>query len=691
VRGHDVSHTATLVRPPTSPHAGIDPRLVWPMRVLWVALVGVVVGGSIIGAPYQFRSMLVPAANLEETVSLGRLLPEEQAGIEALGVPMEVLVLELETVALGVVAICLAVAILIHLSRRDSWVAWVASLFLVFTSCAATFNVDALARAHPAASGLLVVLSLGCMVLPALLLFLFPGGGFVPPWSRWLLAIWVASMTGQALAPGVIGQLGQRTDTVGYMLAAVVFMSGVWAQVHRYRRISTPLERQQTKWVVVVFAVQVMVFVVITLTLQVVPGIFASPVANQLYETAMFHLYEVTFLLFPVAFLIAIFRYRLWDIDFIINRSLVYGALTAFMVLMFAVALLAVRQGMLLVTDGQHLSVALGVALLAVGLLFLPSRRFLHNQVNRRLYGIEIEVGFGVPRSREPQPRAASGDTLTSLGDLADYEDLELIGRGGMADVYRARHGETGRTVAIKVLPGERTRSSPDLVQRFEREAGIVARLEHPNIVKLHDHGALDDGTHYMVMELVEGMDLADLLADIERLSVAESLPLLQDITGALDYAHTEGVVHRDIKPSNVLLDTVAPPAGERSPRAVLTDFGIARVDGSTALTRTDLVGTLDYIAPEQIQDSAQVDGRADIYSLGVVAFQMVTGVRPFRNDNPVALMLAHLQQPPPDPREFTPQLPAPVAEAILRALAKDPDRRYTTPAEMMRALDRAS
>ncbi len=672
------------------PRGGLDdtyvasgPRAIRVMQVLWVAIVLVEVAACVAGAPVQYRSMLIPAANLEETVSLGRLLPEEQQGLRDLGVSMEAFVLHLEIVAMGVLALCLATAIFLFLSRRDSWIAWVVSLFLVVVPVTATFHIDALARAYPAVDFLAQGQGTLAKFLPVLLLFLFPNGRFVPRWSRWVVLVWGLFLAGQLIAPGVLGAVGQRTDVAGYLIAMTVFTLGVGAQIHRYRRVSIPLERQQTKWVLVVAGFQVFIAVVITVTLQLVPGVFESPVANQLYEAAMFHLYELTLLLLPVAFLFAIFRYKLWDIDFLINRSLVYGGLTLCLALFFGASVLAVRQVMSLVFEGQHLSVAVGAALLVVGLAFRPTRRFLHRHVNRRLYGIGIEVSIRDLMGARPERAVRSA----ALAGLDGFEDLEFLGRGGMAEVYRARQQGSDRHVAIKVL-NHAVAGSDELVQRFQREAEIIAALAHPNIVEFLEHGTLGDGTRYILMEFVAGHDMARLLEREHRLTPGEAEPLLLDMAGALDYAHGRGVVHRDIKPSNVLLAPLEPPVALRTHRAVLTDFGIAKLTEATALTRTSMMGTLDYMAPEQIQAFGDVDGRADVYSLGVLAYQLFTGRRPFDKQNPVALMLAHMQQPPPDPRGAAPDLPDPVADSILRALAKDPADRFASAGEMVAAME---
>ena len=272
---------------------------------------------------------------------------------------------------------------------------------------------------------------------------------------------------------------------------------------------------------------------------------------------------------------------------------------------------------------------------------------------------------------------------------MGNYEVLESIGRGGMAEVYRGRHKRLGRTVAIKVLPASLA-TEADFRDRFEREARAIAALKHPNIVQVFDYGDFE-GMHYMVMEYIAGKDLACRLRDIFRLSLSETVQMMEGVASALDYAHGQGLVHRDVKPSNVLLEPLGAAgaeAGEERWRAILTDFGIAKiVAGGGKSTKTGLMGTLDYMAPEQVRASQQIDGRADLYALGVVVYEMLTGRLPFEEESPGQIMLAHLQKPAPDPRTFTPDLPEGAALALLRALAKNPDDRFAHAGDFIAAL----
>jgi predicted Ser/Thr protein kinase len=257
------------------------------------------------------------------------------------------------------------------------------------------------------------------------------------------------------------------------------------------------------------------------------------------------------------------------------------------------------------------------------------------------------------------------------------YELESELGRGGMGVVYRAQDTQVKRTVAIKTLPAIMTHN-PDLMRRFQAEVQHASKLEHPNIVRVYDVGE-DDGTHYYVMQYIEGSDLRAELKQRGRYTVEAALAVISQLAEALDYAHSQGIVHRDIKPENILLDKAGIPH--------IVDFGIAKAVEGTRMTR-GLLGTPEYMSPEQVKGN-RVDGRSDQYSLAVLAYELLTGRTPFptQGDDPWAQINMHLNTPPPNPRTTVPDLPTPVANALLQALAKDPGQRFKDCGEFVRAL----
>ncbi|HVB30674.1 MAG TPA: protein kinase [Gemmatimonadaceae bacterium] len=257
---------------------------------------------------------------------------------------------------------------------------------------------------------------------------------------------------------------------------------------------------------------------------------------------------------------------------------------------------------------------------------------------------------------------------VAAVGD--HYLIEEEIGRGGMAAVYRALDLRLNRHVAIKLLPPDLAFNA-DVKTRFLREAQMAAQLNHPNIVPIYSVDERD-GVVYFVMALVEGITLAQHLHEAPRSSFEEVRRVIGDVADALDYAHRKGVVHRDIKPDNIMLDRA-------SGRTVVTDFGIARAAaGDSRLTVTGVaVGTPAYMSPEQALGERDVDGRSDIYSLGVVAYQMLTGEQPFKASNTPAMLVKHVSETPRPIREQRPDAPDPIVRAVETALAKDPAARW--------------
>lgn len=263
---------------------------------------------------------------------------------------------------------------------------------------------------------------------------------------------------------------------------------------------------------------------------------------------------------------------------------------------------------------------------------------------------------------------------------LGPYQVVASLGEGGMAAVYKAYQPGMERYVALKILP-RHFASDPLFVGRFEQEAKVLAKLQHPHILPVFDFGQAD-GYTYIVMPFLQSGDLTDLLRG-SALSLAQIRRIISQVGDALDYAHAHGLIHRDVKPSNVLLD-------ERG-NCLLTDFGIAKIlEGGSKLTATGgIIGTPAYMSPEQGLGE-KVDGRSDIYALGIVLYEMATGRVPYQAETPMAIMIKHLNDPLPPPRRLNPALPEVIERVILKALAKQPQDRYATAGEMVRALQAA-
>ncbi|QZT32802.1 Stk1 family PASTA domain-containing Ser/Thr kinase [Caldalkalibacillus thermarum TA2.A1] len=247
------------------------------------------------------------------------------------------------------------------------------------------------------------------------------------------------------------------------------------------------------------------------------------------------------------------------------------------------------------------------------------------------------------------------------------YELMERVGGGGMAVVYKARDRLLNRIVAVKILR-EQFSGDHDFVDRFRREAQAAASLSHPNIVNIYDVG-IDEGIHFIVMEYIDGLTLKEYIAQKGRLPVEEAIHITRQIAEALEHAHQNNIIHRDIKPHNILIGP--------HKHIKVTDFGIARAATSSTITHTgSVIGSVHYFSPEQARGGV-AGQKSDIYSLGIVLYEMVTGELPFSGDSPISVALKHLQEPFTEPRQLNPNIPQSVENIILRCLAKNPSQRY--------------
>jgi serine/threonine protein kinase len=275
--------------------------------------------------------------------------------------------------------------------------------------------------------------------------------------------------------------------------------------------------------------------------------------------------------------------------------------------------------------------------------------------------------------------RLMSAENLVTGQHFGDYVIEELLGQGGMAQVYKAVDPNLDRRVAIKVInPG--VAEDPEYTKRFKREAQAVAKLNHPNIVSVFQFGVVEN-TYFMAMTFIDGVDvewlIKDYLNDNRLLSSTDTLRILSQIASALDYAHGQGVIHRDVKPSNMLVN--------KQGRAFLTDFGLVR--DMAIPTLGEIFGSPEYISPEQAINSAYAVPQSDLYSLGVVLFQMLTGSLPFSGGHPNDIAMRHIEEAPPSPRAFNPDISPEVEAVVMRTLEKKPEQRFQSGAEFFNAL----
>ncbi len=271
--------------------------------------------------------------------------------------------------------------------------------------------------------------------------------------------------------------------------------------------------------------------------------------------------------------------------------------------------------------------------------------------------------------------------TISPGENVGPYRITEQLGSGGMATVYKSYQPALDRYVAIKVMHAM-FKGNPQFFERFQREARIVAKLEHPNIIPIHDFNE-HNGEPYLVMRYVEG-DTLKTQMDGQIMPVDQLLHIIRPVCSALHYAHDQGILHRDIKPSNIMMTNDG--------SIFVTDFGLARImeAGESTLSQDMMVGTPQYISPEQAQGVKELDGRTDIYSLGVILYEMLTGRVPFSADTPFATVHDHIYTPLPPPSSVNPEITPQVERMLLKALAKNPEDRYPSAKDLLEAVETA-
>ncbi len=593
-----------------------------------------------------------------------------------------------QTVLVVLLAIAFAVAgVIISWYKSDDWLALLVAFTLIGQGANAFGPLQKMAAISSFEMPVRFVIAMVLLGLP-LSCYLFPDGKIQKRWMLYVASFWfiwlMVSVFWHSFPINIFDRGGNAT--LIYLLSLLAVLStGIYAQIYRYRHTDSSTKREQLKWIVFGIAVGILTGIGVNLFMTFFeltkPSAEAHLVADMLTQT----LSVVAQFTVPIAVVFSILKYRLYEIELVINRSIVYGSVTIVLAAVFGILLFGLQSAYRAVTKQDNPpTIAVVISTIAVSSIFQPTRKFLRRFINRKLYGMDVDFDE-IKRRNEKMDKVAhmSSGEVTNVGG---YEGLDLIARGGMGEVYKARHPSLNRTVAIKVLSAF-FKDDPNFNKRFAREAKTMAQLRHPNIITIHDYGE-QDGLPFIVMEYLTGDTLSQMLTKCERLSLDESLPLLEDLASALDYAHGQGVIHRDIKPSNVIIEPITTLTEGRSQRAILMDFGIARfITENTMLTASgDVLGTADYISPEQIHGTTELDSRTDQYSFAVMTYQVLTGHKPFERNNTWAMIRSHLEERPPDPRIHVP-LPESTAEAILKALSKKPEERFASVGEFVKAL----
>ncbi|MDX2076639.1 MAG: serine/threonine-protein kinase [bacterium] len=468
-------------------------------------------------------------------------------------------------------------------------------------------------------------------------------------------------------------------DNAPALRAFTTIPSYIWvlvasfAMYRRYRFHSSPIQKQQFKWLFWGLTIEISIIIgnQIILIWMILTGGNVDLINSLINVTN-----TVGGIILCISLVLAISRYGLWDVDVTINRSLVGAFVTIILIALFGF-IFGVTQAIIRGILGENQNeISIAIAALVVGIAFNPVRGRIRTFVDRRLYGFRFDLNQ--LRRYQAQRNALIPGALTNK-IIDGYQLMGILGRGNMGEVYKGV--KDNQSVAVKIMQANSIQDEQNMQLRFQREGKII--LNHPNIVQTLGAGE-DNGIFYILMEYVEGITIKQLLAEREALPLADIKPYLIDLADAIDYAHAQGYVHRDIKPSNIMLRH----GGTNQPRRVmLMDFGIAKFLGdTTSLTGSAAVGTIDYMAPEQIKDSTAVDYRADIYALGVVLYETLTGVLPFKG-NLAQVLFAHVNQPAPDIRQLRPDFPITVSIAIQRALQKDPNDRFQSAKDFINAL----
>ena len=629
---------------------------------IWVVVVVASVGLFIFGWPIRLHELISPPADIATGLEEDGLSPS----VWAAGM------LGSETILmLG----CTVVGFLLYFQRRKEVVIFFTSLALITFGTGILNVLDAVVTSYPQIEFIVRFQKVILWSLLLLVFYIFPTGKFEYRWSIWSYAGWLVFTWSWFIfpkSPHNMTKMAVFATAWVFWVNFIWLISGVVILLHRSIKSSSSVDRQQTKWVIWGLGGAVIFAFVEELPSMLNPLLLDHSTPQGIeYAIISTLIFSVGVLLFPIGIAFSIQQKRLWEIDFIINRGLVYAVASLLIVFLLLGIFSLLTSFFTAITSAAFDRFAVLISVVSVILIYSPLKRWIQAVVDRLVFGIQIDYQK-TDRSDSKYQMQEYGWSGRTVGC---YEIGKFLHRGKTGIVHQAVDTKTGKSVAVKFLHSHLA-ENPAYRRAFMSEAKTLSSLDHPNVIKFLDYEEENITTCYIVMEYISAKNLVDKLKDKKQLGLDEANYILSQVASAVDYIHTHGVIHLDIKPHNILLkeDSFSPYGYT----PILTDFGISRmVENQSPNLPGDVSGTFDYISPEQIYRPNRLDEKADIYSLGVLAYQLVTGQLPYNFNQTAALLLAHIHQPPPNPMVFNPELSAKSTFAILKAMSKDPSQRY--------------
>ncbi|MDX1995776.1 MAG: protein kinase [bacterium] len=660
------------------PYARLQGRTLIVAQILWIGIAVIAVGLFAFSLPLHIAETATPTTAPD--AQFYRLHPDDEIHLKQLGVDSLFYALYLNAFNLIFMVAFTASAVFIFYHSSDNLAALLVSLSILLCGVSYSTSLGTLISLGESWRLPVNLIKSAWWNVGVLCLFVFPTGRFTPRWLAVPALAWSLWMLLWPFFPQLDPFVWRER---GSSLILIAFVAAVIAQLYRYRYISDVVQRQQTRISLYVLTFVLVISLSYNSFVNLIPQLQQPGLPRLLFNMVTIppFIFAPMFAI-PFGLAVAILREKLWDLHRFFSISLFLSMFTAVLSMLYFWLVLALQQVIILLTDLPLSPLALIAPTLLLGTLLPRLSRYVQQFVFRLLFATNQPqtIQYNQP-TVEVRPVDYFRPGMT-LGE--NYFLIREVHRSPMSIVYEGRHLFLNKPVAVKLLASQLT-ENPVFQKRFKQEARVVSHFNHERIVRVTDYVSTP-GCAYMVMDFIKGPSLQQYLTFHGLLSLGEATLYAEDIASALDYAHERNVIHRDVKPGNILL--WAKPEHSIPNReyvAMLTDFGIAKeLNESLYLTEETGMGTPEYMSPEQIQSTANVDKRTDIYSLAIVVFQMITGRLPYSAQSHSDIITQHLYEDPLDPRLFRNDLPHAFAEAITRALSKNPAERFSSASEFV-------